>query len=135
MWIGWPGITGEEGLHEPIPEGTKAVGYTLKPVLLNREEHDKFYYGFSNEVVWPLFHDLQDRCNFDPEYWDAYLKVNGKYAEVIAESTSTNDFIWVHDYHLMYVAQALRESGVRAPIGFFPKGCVRPRSPSVPHRG
>lgn len=119
FWIGWPGTMEESDLDEPLAEGTKTVGYTLRPVKLTREEHDKFYYGFSNEVLWPLFHDLQDRCNFDPEYWSAYRQVNRRYADAIIENARQDDFIWVHDYHLIHVAQALRESGVDAPIGFF----------------
>jgi trehalose 6-phosphate synthase/phosphatase len=63
-------------------------------------------------VIWPLFHDLQNFCNFEPTYWQTYKEVNDRYAEAIARHSRPNDFIWVHDYHLMYVAQALREHGV-----------------------
>src|SRR4029077_7575928 len=75
-------------------------------------ERDEFYYGYSNEVIWPLFHDLQNFCNFEPAYWQAYKDVNDRYADAIARSAQPDDFIWVHDYHLMYVAQALREQSV-----------------------
>lgn len=119
VWIGWPGTLGEQDLEEPLSQGTRTVGYALRPVLLTKQEHDKFYYGFSNEVLWPLFHDLQDRCAFDPEYWAAYRAVNRKYAQVIAEDTRRDDFIWVHDYQLTCVGQSLRELGVQAPVGFF----------------
>jgi trehalose 6-phosphate synthase len=63
-------------------------------------------------VIWPLFHDLQNFCNFEPTYWQAYKQVNDRYADAIARCAQPDDFIWVHDYHLMYVAQALREQGV-----------------------
>ena len=59
-----------------------------------------------------MFHDLQNFCNFDPAYWQAYKQVNERYAEAIAAMRAPDDFIWVHDYHLMYVAQALRERSV-----------------------
>jgi trehalose 6-phosphate synthase/phosphatase len=85
----------------------------------NEGERDEFYYGYSNEVIWPLFHDLQDFCVFEPAFWQTYKAVNERYAEVIARHCQRNDFIWVHDYHLMYVAQELRDRDLRATLAFF----------------
>jgi trehalose 6-phosphate synthase len=107
-WIGWPGIPGEIP-NEPLAEATRDAGYNVVPVALSETERDEFYYGYSNEVIWPLFHDLQNFCNFEPAYWQAYKQVNERYADAIIRNAQSNDFIWVHDYHLMYVAQALRE--------------------------
>ena len=107
-WIGWPGIAGEIP-KEPLAEATRDAGYQVVPVSLSEEERDEFYYGYSNEVIWPLFHDLQNFCNFEPGYWQAYREVNERYADAILRCSQPDDFIWVHDYHLMYVAQALRE--------------------------
>ena len=107
-WIGWPGIAGEIP-NEPLIEATRDAGYKVVPVTLSETERDEFYYGYSNEVIWPLFHDLQNFCNFEPAYWQAYKQVNERYADAIIRNARPNDFIWVHDYHLMYVAQALRE--------------------------
>jgi len=121
VWIGWPGISEEPGmdLEELLKQGTRDAGYTFKPVSLTKEEVDGFYYGFANEVLWPLFHDLQTRCNFDPDYWRHYRKVNRKFAEVIARNTTAEDYIWVHDYHLMCVAGELRDMGVESKTGYF----------------
>ena len=107
-WIGWPGIAGKIP-QEPLAEATRDAGYNVVPVSLTQTERDEFYYGYSNEVIWPLFHDLQNFCNFEPAYWQAYKQVNERYAEAIIRNARPDDFIWVHDYHLMYVAQALRE--------------------------
>ena len=107
-WIGWPGIPGEIP-NEPLAEATRNAGYNVVPVALSETERDEFYYGYSNEVIWPLFHDLQNFCNFEPAYWQAYKQVNERYADAIIRNARPDDFIWVHDYHLMYVAQALRE--------------------------
>jgi len=107
-WIGWPGIPGEIP-NEPLARATRDAGYNVVPVALSETERDEFYYGYSNEVIWPLFHDLQNFCNFEPAYWQAYKQVNERYAEAIIRNARPDDFIWVHDYHLMYVAQALRE--------------------------
>jgi trehalose 6-phosphate synthase len=87
--------------------------------MLTAEEEEGFYYGFSNEVLWPLFHDLFDKCVFDPDYWRTYQEVNVKYASVTAAISNPDDFIWVHDYHLMLMAGELRQQGVTATIGFF----------------
>ena len=110
-WIGWPGIAGKIP-GEPLAEATRNAGYEVVSVALSEVERDEFYYGYSNEVIWPLFHDLQNFCNFEPGYWQTYKAVNDRFADTIARCAQPNDFIWVHDYHLMYVAQALRERGV-----------------------
>src|SRR5215813_14477042 len=117
-WIGWPGIPGEIP-DEPLAEATRDAGYNVVPVALSETERDEFYYGYSNEVIWPLFHDLQNFCNFEPAFWQTYQAVNERYAEAIAQHSQPNDFILVHDYHLMYAAQALRERGVHAVLIFF----------------
>src|SRR5882757_144113 len=111
IWIGWPGSAGEIP-KRAFAEATRDAGYEVVPVALSETERDEFYYGYSNEVIWPLFHDLQNFCNFEPGYWQAYRQVNERYAEAIGHCSQPNDFIWVHDYHLMYVAQALRERGI-----------------------
>src|SRR5213076_3104961 len=110
-WIGWPGIAGKIP-QEPLAKATRNAGYKVVPVALSETERDEFYYGYSNEVIWPLFHDLQNFCNFEPAYWQTYKEVNNRYADAIARCAQPDDFIWVHDYHLMYVAEALRERGV-----------------------
>lgn len=124
-WIGWPGMVEEElGSHESELQGLldsamRGSGYAVKPVMLTAEERDYFYYGFSNEVVWPLFHDFPAHCNFDPDYWQTYQHVNHKYAVVISRNVGPDDFLWVHDYHLMGVARELREMGATPRVGFF----------------
>src|SRR5437899_4997773 len=117
-WIGWPGVAGEIP-DAPFSKATRGVGYSVVPVALSEAERDEFYFGYSNEVIWPLFHDLQNFCNFEPAFWQTYKAVNERYAEAIARHCRPGDFIWVHEYHLMYVAQALRERGVRAVLSFF----------------
>ncbi|HHO76365.1 MAG TPA: trehalose-6-phosphate synthase [Deltaproteobacteria bacterium] len=124
LWIGWPGIATEdcpdEGrLDNLIREGAGQSGYALKYVYLNKNEIDMYYYGFSNEILWPLFHDLFSNCNFDPRYWDVYQKANQKFARSVIEHTDDDDYIWVHDYHLILVARELRKSRMYCQVGFF----------------
>jgi trehalose 6-phosphate synthase/phosphatase len=121
IWIGWPGTVAEEKaeLDELLARATKDWGYELMPVMLTTDEKNKYYRGFSNEVLWPLFHDFLSHCNFRPEYWYAYQKVNEKFAQVTARNSTEGDFIWVHDYHLMSIAKFLRKMGIQTRIGFF----------------
>lgn len=121
-WIGWPGTVEEDlvpDIGQLLKTAKKDSGYRLKPVLLTSQEREYFYKGFSNEVLWPLFHDFQSYCNFDPKYWEYYKSVNRKYAEVVDQNSGGNDFIWVHDYHLIYVAKYLREVANHSILGFF----------------
>lgn len=120
IWIGWSGIhTDSPELEEAFRAASREAGYQLVPLALSEEEVDKYYHGYSNEVLWPLFHDLQTRCDFSPEYWHVYVKVNRKFAEALAERAGENDFIWIHDYQLMDVAHHLRAAGNRSNLAFF----------------
>jgi trehalose 6-phosphate synthase len=119
IWIGWPGSDYNEEVESLFASSARNTGYQLKPVNLSSYEIDKYYQGFANEIIWPLFHDLQSRCNFDPEYWQAYKEVNKKFAEVIIKNITTEDYIWVHDYHLMNVSKELRLKNHKLKIGFF----------------
>src|SRR5690606_499838 len=104
LWIGWPGTmdTGDD-LDAELATMADEAGYLLRTVSLTADQVDRFYLGFSNEVIWPLFPDLQSFCRFDPSYWQVYREVNRRYAEVVAAAAREEDFIWVHDYQLMNV--------------------------------
>ena len=115
----WPGMLEKVDFHELLAGASQDFGYILEPVSLTEEEINRYYFGFSNEIIWPLFHDLQTRCNFDPAYWKTYQVVNHKFAEVIAQNAKIEDYIWVHDYQLMLVARELRKMGMENKIGFF----------------
>ena len=121
LWIGWTGVPKDDikNITRLLASEGRQSGYELKGVQLDRSEIEQFYHGFSNEIIWPLFHDLQSRCNFDPSYWNQYVSVNGRYASVISRCHDADDFIWVHDYHLMLVGQKLRDLAVHSSIGFF----------------
>jgi alpha,alpha-trehalose-phosphate synthase [UDP-forming] len=119
-WIGWPGAVGAAREFAPaLAKAGAEAGYTLAAVPLDEAEIHDFYHGFANEVVWPLFHDLPSLCNFEPQYWQSYRDVNRKYANAIASHAQHGDFVWIHDYHLMHVAEELRALGTGARLGFF----------------
>jgi trehalose 6-phosphate synthase/phosphatase len=121
LWIGWPGDAEvpEEGLKKAMAEASAGAELDFAAVQLTPQEIDHYYAGFSNEILWPLFHDMAGRCNFRPEYWESYQAVNQKFAAVIHDNLKPGDYVWVHDYHLMCVGEALRSMGVTERIGFF----------------
>jgi trehalose 6-phosphate synthase/phosphatase len=120
IWIGWPGIDDvSTELGDAAKQASNEAGYRLIMVPLSHSEVEGFYLGFANRIIWPLFHDLQSHCDFDPAYWRAYRDVNRKYAQAVAADAAPQDFVWVHDYQLMYVAAELRTLGVTARLAFF----------------
>lgn len=120
VWIGWTGtFEHTPGLKEAFRTATREAGYELMPVALTESEVDNYYHGYSNETLWPLFHDLQSRCVFNPDYWPTYVKVNQKFAQSVAKVSDSNDFVWIHDYQLMGVAHHLQEIEDRAKLAFF----------------
>ncbi|MGH8523289.1 MAG: alpha,alpha-trehalose-phosphate synthase (UDP-forming), partial [Gammaproteobacteria bacterium] len=120
IWIGWPGTTAGRGeIDRAVADASEQLGYALKPVILSAAEIQGFYHGFANEILWPLFHDLEMLCNYEPRYWQTYREANRRFAEMICETAQAGDFLWIHDYHLMGVAAELRRLGVKSRIGFF----------------
>lgn len=118
-WIGWPGDGPEDQIQRLLAKDRTTSQVHLVPVSLTAAERKGFYAGFSNEIVWPLFHDLQSRCNFDPTYWEAYMHVNRKFADAVARVARPDSLVWIHDYHLILVGGFLRERAIRARLGFF----------------
>lgn len=119
VWIGYAGDESNSDVARMIELASLDHEYRIEPVPLTAEEIANFYYGFSNEIIWPLFHDLQSRCNFDPEYWSAYCAVNRRFAEAAARFASSDSFVWVHDYHFTLIGGELRKRAKSCGIGFF----------------
>jgi trehalose 6-phosphate synthase/phosphatase len=119
VWIGWAGAVDSETAVSLLGKAARGRSHTFHPVSLSREEVTKFYSGFANEIIWPLFHDMPSRCDFDPEFWEMYQRVNRKFAQTTAELATSKDLIWAHDYHLMLMGRYLREAGCSTRTGFF----------------
>src|SRR5690606_33514077 len=119
-WVGWTGAPGPASeIATELKAMSRESGYTLVPVPLDEAEVRDFYQGFSNETIWPLFHDFASLAQFEVGYWRTYCQVNRKYARAVYRRADDQAFIWVHDYHLMNLAAELRLLGSRARIGFF----------------
>ncbi|RZM26374.1 MAG: bifunctional alpha,alpha-trehalose-phosphate synthase (UDP-forming)/trehalose-phosphatase [Pedobacter sp.] len=117
IWIGWPGI-------EVPPERQEEVTHQLAelnliPVFLTAEEIYNYYEGFSNEILWPVFHYMVTYANYEQSYWNAYKKVNDKFADVVHNHIDNGDTVWVHDYQLMLLPCLIRTRKPQVTIGFF----------------
>ena len=112
-WLGWPGGTDED--LEPFEEG----GIQLVPIAMSQAEIENFYEGFSNDTLWPLYHDLVAKPSFHREWWDAYVRVNQRFAERAAEAAAKDATVWVQDYQLQLVPQMLRDLRPDLRIGFY----------------
>ncbi len=118
-WIGWTGTDCDPNLELQLRGVSSHGRCRLVPVFFTEEERRNFYCGFANEVIWPLFHDLQSRCTFEPVYWESYCEANEKYADVLMANSAKGDFVWVHDYQLMLVADCLHDRGFRGRLAYF----------------
>jgi trehalose 6-phosphate synthase/phosphatase len=119
IWIGSGGTEDSPEIRKILEEASGDNPYKYSPLFLTEEEQSNFYEGFSNEIVWPLFHDLQSRCNFDPRYWEFYERVNGKFADAVENASEPEDLIWIHDYQLMQVGKTVRSRRPKARLAFF----------------
>ena len=114
-WIGW---SGEHSSREaPYVREDGAIRYLT--LDLARREFEGFYAEYANRTLWPLLHGRTDLMAFSGEALEAYLRVNERFAEVVAREAGPADTVWIHDYHLIPLASMLRARGVRCRIGFF----------------
>jgi len=117
FWIGVPGCnkaTWQKAIRQ-LPHST----YTYEPVFLNKDQYEKYYNGFSNSVLWPLFHYFPSYAEYKPEYYDHYQQANEQFCEVMIRQLRPGDVVWIHDYHLLPLAQLLRDAIPELTIGFF----------------
>ncbi len=119
IWFGWNGRVVEAEAMPESPEFTEVdgIGYATTP--LTAMEHERYYAGFANSVLWPLCHFMPGRMQYRREDRAGYAAVNQRFARQIAPLLGGDELIWVHDYHLAPLAAELRALGVQQPIGFF----------------
>ncbi len=120
LWFGWSGKVIEDGTPGEGELHLQTAGRVqLATVDMSREDHDSYYLGYSNGVLWPVFHYRLDLADFDAGYVGGYRRVNQMMARKLANLLKPDDIIWVHDYHLIPLAADLRAIGCEQRIGFF----------------
>ncbi|WP_457755700.1 bifunctional alpha,alpha-trehalose-phosphate synthase (UDP-forming)/trehalose-phosphatase [Thermodesulfatator indicus] len=119
VWLGWPGISLESARGHEEDIITKLGELSCKPVFLSQRLIEKYYYGFSNKTLWPLFHYFLQYAVFDQKFWESYRRANRLFCEAVLEVAEPDSTIWVHDYQLLLLPQMLREKLPQATIGFF----------------
>lgn len=112
-WVGWSGDA--DRTHQQF----RHDGIHNCPVTLTQDDLDGYYAGFSNRILWPLFHDAMRPPEYRRRWWKPYVEVNRRFAEATAEVLQENGTAWIHDYHLMLVPQMLREMVPSAKISYF----------------
>jgi trehalose 6-phosphate synthase len=112
-WVGWTGDPDDAA--EPF----EVDGVELEPVAISAKEVELYYEGFSNDGLWPLYHDALRESTYDFDQWDAYEHVNQRFADKLAEISPPNAIVWVHDYQLQLVPKMLRKQRSDVTIGFF----------------
>jgi len=113
VWIGWTGDAGE------APGEFEANGLKLFGIGMSQDEVTDFYEGFSNGTLWPLYHDVIAQPRFERRWWQAYVRINQRFAEAAAQEARPGATVWVHDYQLQLVPRMLRERRSDLRIGFF----------------
>lgn len=120
-WLGWCGITSDNLSKNKINDIKIKLkdDYSNIPVFLTENEVNKYYYGFCNRTIWPLFHCFTQYVIYDEKQWECYKKVNKKFCDAIIKMAEPDDNIWINDYHLMLLPTMLRKELPDARISFF----------------
>jgi trehalose 6-phosphate synthase len=112
-WIGWSG-----GI-DSTPYVPDTDGIRMRVVPLSEADYEHYYEGYANSTLWPLYHDAVETPAFHRRWWEAYQRVNRRFAQVTADRAERDAIVWVQDYHLQLVPAMLRELRPDLRIGFF----------------
>jgi trehalose 6-phosphate synthase len=117
VWFGWSGNVVEAGkvATQRIDQGRHAYVVTD----LSEEDYQEYYNGFANRVLWPVLHYRIDLTEFTRRDLTGYFRVNRHFARELSQILEPDDFVWIHDYHLIPIAEELRQQGHANRIGFF----------------
>jgi trehalose 6-phosphate synthase len=117
VWLGWSGKVAEANDLETRTLKHKNVEYVVTD--LSKDDYQEYYNGFANRVLWPILHYRLDLAEFARRDLSGYLRVNNHFATELEKVIAEDDLIWVHDYHMIPIAAALRRRGHGNRIGFF----------------
>ncbi len=119
LWLGWSGKIAEPGAVDAPLHIQRSGKVQLATFDLSASDHDRYYLGYSNGVLWPVFHYRLDLADFDAGYFDGYQRVNKLFARQLLPLLKPDDVVWIHDYHLIPLAAKLRALGCQQRMGFF----------------
>ena len=118
IWLGWPGLpVNKAGEREEVTRHLNELN--MHPVFLTKADIEEYYEGFSNETLWPNFHYFNQYIIYDDVFWNAYQRVNRKFAKELEGLIEEGDTVWVHDYQLLLLPSMIRELYPNISIGFF----------------
>ncbi len=117
IWFGWSGDVSD--VPGEVVHKVRSGRLTYATFDLSTRDHEEYYNGFANSTLWPLFHYRLDLANFSRRNYAGYRRVNAYFARKLVDLIEPDDLIWVHDYHLIPMAEELRRAGVSNRIGFF----------------
>jgi trehalose 6-phosphate synthase len=117
LWFGWSGRVAPKA--DIAVRSTEHAGVTYVTTDLSRGDHQEYYNGFANRMLWPILHYRLDLAEFSSRDLGGYMRVNELFAAQLHAVIQPDDIIWVHDYHLFPLAKALRDRGHKNKIGFF----------------
>jgi trehalose 6-phosphate synthase/phosphatase len=119
LWVGWPGMEVTDP-NKQLEVADKLKALKLLPVFLSQQEISEYYEGFSNEILWPIFHYYASTyTNYQQSNWDFYKLVNEKFCEAVLSVAEPGDTIWIHDYQLLLLPEMIRVEQPGATMGFF----------------
>lgn len=117
VWVGWPGAVAPEDRKTAELKLTSELGY--HPVFLGQTLVERYYEGFANRTIWPVFHFFPSNARYSAADWEAYKKANLLFARKVLEVYRPGDTLWIHDYHLLLLPKILREHIPHARMGYF----------------
>lgn len=118
VWLGWPGRDVPQERQDDVARDLRA-NHACTPVFIPQALADAHYEGLANSSIWPLLHYMPTYYRYQPDWWDAYRKVNQIFADRVLEVAQDDAVVWVHDYQLMLLPRLLREARPSMRIGFF----------------
>ena len=118
LWIGWPGSYSYNEAEKTIIR-KKLSENNMIPIFLTKDHIEKYYNGFSNATLWPIFHYFTQYAVYDDDLWISYQEVNTIFGDIVIRNLSEGDTIWIHDYQLLLLPLILRKKLCNATIGFF----------------
>ncbi|HVO95748.1 MAG TPA: bifunctional alpha,alpha-trehalose-phosphate synthase (UDP-forming)/trehalose-phosphatase [Terriglobales bacterium] len=118
LWVGWPGTSIDDALKGQLVERARAE-FCSYPVFLTEEQMERFYFGFCNATLWPLFHYFTSFTVYEADFWQQYKQINQSFCDALDQVLRPDDVVWVHDYHLLLLPRLLKVRRPNLSLGFF----------------